>query len=979
MAAQDSGYKFIRDLAKKRFDSLDSFLEVAFEAFGPTLADEPSADQWREWEAARDTFKANFRNYGRRGLPKDWSTRLSIVKLLLEPADRHGFKAEEIVACLQANDYPFSVLTELGAYFHPDAWSRALAPHLPPPPSPQDMQRFTTISDVERAWQRLEQLGRKRDEVPFPAPLPPGSSVPTTVRRKRHSIVRDAVLQQVATQLVGRMRGRQRGNQVVVAGAPGAGKSHLACEFVFRYGQYFQGGVFWLHSANPRLMEDQVIRCGSVDGLNLDPSFEKQPWYRQIERIRGAWARDLPRLLIFDHCDDPSIVRQYGPPPGLGGTFMLITTNAPEQWQQMNLPVVLFPSLNLTEARDLLQSYVVDDQGTLADLVAESGVLPLTLHLLGCFLSTYYDEPFGNPKQVLYELRRLRSAFRGQGIAPREFIPLSNSQTIGTLVALTDASLNEINPIDRLVKALLARVACFAVGESIPHDLLLATVTDADYASGTTFYAEKALQRLIDLGLLFIGDNGEVAMHEAVAQVIRDRGVDREANDVVEDLILKKAKEINKRRDVAAMRGFYMHLRTVADRALERGTRRAAPLCHEVGYHLWLLADFRGAQNYLEREYALIIQQTVIELEDLTETLSLRGLVLQMMCQYPAAQQLFEEALSHCEQTPNCPRELLVESEQNLGYLFLLTGKFDVAHELLARSFQRQQAAESEPDALVLDKDGLAKQALITAYCQHYMGFALLLQGQYAQAEQALAAAYNLRSTYLPEPHPQTAMTLHFLGELAFELGDYDRAWKHHVRAREMQELIYGTLHHDVSESYASLGRVLVARGEAVVGLGYLERALSLNRSLLGQHRETAYVLVGMAEAFLAQRDLGAAEKVLNEALTINRELYGERHPDWAMVRDLLGVRYLLERRYKEAEPHITLGLAVREAGLCPSHPHVAISLINRATLHEVNGNVSEARSDLRRALDICVATIPKHPRTHIIGQRLTTLDNMEK
>ena len=55
---------------------------------------------------------------------------------------------------------------------------------------------------------------------------------------------------------------KKRGASIVIAGLGGIGKSQLASEFVYRYGQYFLGGVFWLSFAEPEAIRGQIIDCG---------------------------------------------------------------------------------------------------------------------------------------------------------------------------------------------------------------------------------------------------------------------------------------------------------------------------------------------------------------------------------------------------------------------------------------------------------------------------------------------------------------------------------------------------------------------------------------------------------------------------------------------------------------------------------------------------------------------------------------------
>ncbi|MEM8862286.1 MAG: BTAD domain-containing putative transcriptional regulator, partial [Chloroflexota bacterium] len=114
-------------------------------------------------------------------------------------------------------------------------------------------------------------------------------------------------------------------NQTAAAtGLGGIGKTQLASEFVHRYGQFFPGGVFWLSFDEPEAIPAEVAACGDAGALNLAPNFLNLPLQDQVKRVQAAWNEPIPRLLIFDNCEDPALLSLWR--PKTGGCRILITS-----------------------------------------------------------------------------------------------------------------------------------------------------------------------------------------------------------------------------------------------------------------------------------------------------------------------------------------------------------------------------------------------------------------------------------------------------------------------------------------------------------------------------------------------------------------------------------------------------------------------------------------------------------------------------
>jgi hypothetical protein len=110
---------------------------------------------------------------------------------------------------------------------------------------------------------------------------------------------------------------------VALTGTGGLGKTNLATEFVHRYGRYFAGGIFWLNCADPRGVPSEIVACGSRGLVSWRPEYNSLTLGEQVQLVLAAWQQPLPRLLIFDNCEDMAVLAHFCPPTG--GSRVLIT------------------------------------------------------------------------------------------------------------------------------------------------------------------------------------------------------------------------------------------------------------------------------------------------------------------------------------------------------------------------------------------------------------------------------------------------------------------------------------------------------------------------------------------------------------------------------------------------------------------------------------------------------------------------------
>jgi len=668
------------------------------------------------------------------------------------------------------------------------------------------------------------------DVIPDPGPLPAGSRMPFApnplfVGRREDLRTLARQLQAGETSAVGQVE------IAAATGLGGIGKTQLAAEFVHRYGRSFDGGVFWMSFADPAAVPAEVAACGR--SLDLHPSHDTLPLDQQVRLVEEAWARSIPRLLVFDNCEEEALLDRWR--PRTGGARVLVTSRRQRWDRSLGVQSIQISTLPRAASIELLRKFRPDvprEEPALSDIAAELGDLPLALYLAGSFLERYAEAPDGQPAAYLEALRQggllrhpsLQGKFAG-------ISPTSHETHVGRTFALSIEKLKPEVEIDALALALLARAVHFAPGEPIPRELLLKTM---NLESNARLQAEDALSRLTALGLLEAGKAGALVMHRLVAEFARGSDGGEDARNAVEESLLAEANRLNRAGIPGPLLAWQPHLRAVTEIARKRETTNAAGLCNTLGYHLWMIGDYSGARPYWERALAIHEKDLGAEHPDTARSLNNLGALLQSQGDLVAARPYYERALAI--------REKVLGAEH--------------------------------PD---------------TALSLNNLGFLLQRQGDLATARPHFERALAIWEKALGAEHPNTARSLNNLGFLLRSQGDLAAARPYFERALAILEKALGAEHPDTATSLGNLGGLLQSQGDLAAARPYFERAFAIRGKVLGaEHPDTALSLNNLGGLLQSQGDLAAARPYHERALAILEARLGPDHPDTKIARENL-------------------------------------------------------------------------------------------
>ena len=273
-------------------------------------------------------------------------------------------------------------------------------------------------------------------------------------------------------------------------------------------------------------------------------------------------------------------------------------------------------------------------------------------------------------------------------------------------------------------------------------------------------------------------------------------------------------------------------------------------------------------------------------------------------------------------------------------------------------------------DALTLLERGverieleLAGQPVVQARLLSTLGHIYGRLGRLAEGRKLEERSLELRRQTFGPRHSEVAESLHRLGALSRQLGDHAAAKPLLVEALAQRRELLAPAAQEIAESLTELGYLHYFTGEHVPADACFREALAL-RQQAGDLSLVAAAWNSVALVAEKRGELDEAERLHREALAVNRQLHGERHPDVAI--NLFNLARVLQRRhdYAGAQPLFEEVLEIDTEVYGPDHPEVATDLTLLANNLQILRQLDRADEHFARALAIFRAKLePGHHR----------------
>lgn len=342
------------------------------------------------------------------------------------------------------------------------------------------------------------------------------------------------------------------------------------------------------------------------------------------------------------------------------------------------------------------------------------------------------------------------------------------------------------------------------------------------------------------------------------------------------------------------------------------------------------LGDFYFKQNRLEDAEKFMLKSIVPTHEAYSTHLNNLGMVYEKKRKYKDAMDAYLQALNHLsttgQDTSKTFRMIAYNATESLGR----SGRYDDEVTLIRKILRMTKSR----DARLLNELGIAYEHM----------------GAYKKSD----STYNVVLADFAKNSNSTDR------EYIRAIAGRAEVWRIQGKLREAEELLVNAIKVSQQDSLGNRDHLITLRHNLAYlykTMGDFGKAETLSKKALTQHlalhgKDTEYANMiknyGSLQMDLIQYE--AAERLIKEAMVIERRELGENSNAYGTSLNQLGIVYQYQGRYNESKNVLEQSLKIKESVLGKQHEHYANGLVNEANVLMAEGLFEQAEPLYRQA-----------------------------
>lgn len=688
----------------------------------------------------------------------------------------------------------------------------------------------------------------------------------------------------------------------------GSGKTQLAVEFCYRYGRYFQG-VHWIQADQE--IVDELAACGTAMRLSALP----QKTFERAQATLLSWKRTGLHLVVLDHAEKENDIFEWL--EKMPTARVLVTSSRPDWMAKTGFYLYPLDILSHEDSRKLLKTHAQHlnkwKKVDFLPILERLGGLPQAVDLAGRYLAV---RPELSSNGYLAELTLADEILKRTTTTERN----EESPSIPRLAAIYAVNWKQLKTREQnpLIWECFHACGYFAPNVPIPYDILAKSMgheMDDDF--------KEAVTRLFTLGFLQVIEAG-VVIHPRLNEFSRwmqQQGGEQDMLPRISEGLLSLARQANESNQPEEIESLWPHVRAAAEAAETAKLEHSGSIWNSLGYHLWSMTEYSGAQVCFEKALGLLEAIFGREHANIAAVKNNLGEVLYAQDEFAEARTCFEQALHIWRKTNGEEHANVATAYNNLGNTMKEIGD-------------------------------------LTAAQVHYEKAVLIW-----------------RKT-LGRQHPKLAATLLNLGEVLYKLGEKSAAQACFAQTFEVDEVVYGFDHPQRADRFNEIASILRNGNNPAGAAALYEQALRIFERVYGaEHAKIASTLNDLGEMLYQQDKIEEAKSCFRRAVKIGNEIFGAVHPYIATITNNLGSSQWMSGDLRGAQVSFERALEIDEAVYGIEHLSVARDANNLGSTLQAQGKPEEAKAYFKRALQIREHLLPPdHPKIIAIKQKLNKI-----